>query len=306
MKKLGIKWWLTLALGFVVGVVGPTAALLTYNHFAWKSAKRDLFYTDKNLKMIPGVMGENEYVIIEMVAAEVEQSQLGGASMILKLTNKTPSVISVSNEYATMNGYSLDSGGLYEELQPYASIEALMIVNDNLFDYDIEKITDVTIGLKVYHDRDANGNTASYFGPYTAYSEYKDYDQSAIDEKKNKGPVIYNENGIKITVLEDRYETDSYAPMQWLLIENDNDFTIRSGMSEVEINGMIISNASFFTSDIAPNSKCKREIILDMSESEKAKIKNIESINLYSSFYASSYDTPNSDFYVELPKLKIK
>lgn len=160
MRNLGIKWWLTLALGFVVGVVGPTAALLTYNHFAWKSAKRDLFYTDKNLKMIPGVMGENEYVIIEMVAAEVEQSQLGGASMILKLTNKTPSVISVSNEYATMNGYSLDSGGLYEELQPYASIEALMIVNDNLFDYDIEKITDVTIGLKVYHDRDANGNTA--------------------------------------------------------------------------------------------------------------------------------------------------
>lgn len=138
---------------------------------------------------------------------------------------------------------------------------------DNLYDYDIQKISDVTINLIANYTE--NGESVSKtFGPYTAKSEYTDYEQSKIDEKTNVGTVVFDEKGIKITVLENRYETDSYATEQWLLIENYNDFVVNAGNDEVIVNGISVSNAIFLTNNIGPHLKAKAAVIIKLSESE--------------------------------------
>lgn len=299
-NKLGLIWWLTLLLGIVLGFATTFGGMIAYNYFSYQKAQKDWFYSDKKLVMIPEVLEDNELFTIEMVSADNKESYSSGASMIYKLTNKTNDSMTFMSDYIVINGYGI-GGSLYEEVPANQSKEAVMIVNDNLFDYDIEKITDVTISLTVNYINNDGNSEYKKFGPYTAKSEYKDYDQSKIDEKVNVGNLIYDENGIKITVLDNRYETDSYAPKQWLLVENLNDFTLGTGMGEIVINGITISNASFYTTDIAPNGKVKAPIILDMSDSEKEKIPTIETIEFYIDFH--NYD---EGFKVETDKLKVK
>lgn len=299
-NKLGLKWWLTLLLGVVLGFATLFGGVMAYSYFSFQKSSKEWFYSDKKLVMVPEVLADTDLFTIEMVSADNKEEYSSGASMIYKFTNKTSSSMTFMSDYVTMNGYGI-GGSLYEEVPANQSLEGMLIVNDNLFEYDIEKITDVTVLFTIqYVNKDGYPEYES-FGPYTAKSEYKDYDQSKIDEKVNVGNLIYDENGIKITVLDNRYEEKSYAPKQWLLIESSNDFVVGTGMGEIVINGITISNASFFTTDIAPHGKVKAPITLSMSDSEKEKIPTIDSIELYMNFY--NYD---EKFQVETDKLKVK
>ena len=102
-------------------------------------------------------------------------------------------------------------------------------------------------------------------------------------------------------MLEKRYETDSYATEQWLLIENYNDFVVNAGNDEVIVNGISVSNAIFLTNNIGPHLKAKAAVIIKLSESEEKKISKIETVELYADFY--NYD---EGFEVKTEKLKIK